>query len=297
MNKKEKFEKNLILSATYGSPDKPLKIGGREIQCYVLENGKRVLSGKGLQEAVGLGKTHGAIMGRFIATRNINPFISSDLARDLKTPYRFTRPGMGGSPAKAYEATILPRLCSAILEARKHTNFTTKQNLIADQCEMVIRALSNVGIIGLIDEITGYQNVRERDALQALLDKYLEKELAAWAKRFPDDFYRQIFRLKGWVWQGMSVNRPSVVGKITNDIVYNRLAPGILKELKTRTPKDKKGRHVVRFHQWLTDDVGHPALAQHLYAVIALMKASNDWKGFYRLLQRALPKKENVLTD
>ena len=31
-------------------------------------------------------------------------------------------------------------------------------------------------------------------ALQAILDAYLRKELA-WAKRFPDEFDRQIFRL------------------------------------------------------------------------------------------------------
>lgn len=45
-------------------------------------------------------------------------------------------------------------------------------------------SLAHVGIVGLIDEATGYQEVRDKLALQAILDAYLRKELVAWAKRF-----------------------------------------------------------------------------------------------------------------
>jgi hypothetical protein len=44
-------------------------------------------------------------------------------------------------------------------------------------------------------------------------------------QEIPNEFYQEMFRLKGWEWKGMSVNRPSVVGKYTNDLVYKRLAP------------------------------------------------------------------------
>jgi hypothetical protein len=48
--------------------------------------------------------------------------------------------------------------------------------------------------------------------------------------------------------------------------------------------------------QWFTDEIGHPALAQHLYAVVGFMRASQTWDGFYRMVQRAFPKKgENML--
>src|SRR3972149_798273 len=93
----------------------------------------------------------------------------------------------------------------------------------------------------------------------------------------------------------MKINRPSVVGRYTNDIVYERLAPGILKELKSRNPKNETGNRPAKHHQWLTQDVGHPALAQHLHATIALMRASATWEHFYRLLQRALPKKNETI--
>ena len=80
-----------------------------------------------------------------------------------------------------------------------------------------------------------------KQALQAILDAYLRKELAAWAKRFPDEFYEQMFRLRGWQWKGMKVNRPQIVGRYTNDLVYERLEPGILNELQTRNPKNQRG--------------------------------------------------------
>jgi P63C domain len=76
------------------------------------------------------------------------------------------------------------------------------------------------------------------------------------AKKFPDEFYQEMFRLKGWPWQGMSINRPQVVGYYTRDIVYARLAPGIVEELERRNPKDDKGERRGRHHQLLTDDIG-----------------------------------------
>jgi P63C domain len=95
------------------------------------------------------------------------------------------------------------------LDARDADKLTEHQKPIASACDFLIRGLAHIGIIALVDEATGYQEVRDRLALQAILDAYLRKELAAWAKRFPDEFYKQMFRLKGWQWKGMSINRPS----------------------------------------------------------------------------------------
>jgi hypothetical protein len=89
----------------------------------------------------------------------------------------------------------------------------------------------------------------------------------------------------------MKVNRPQVVAKYTNDFVYERLAPGILEQLKERMPKDDKGRNKGKLQQLLTDDVGHPALAQHLHAVTMLMKASRNWDDFKRMINISMPRK------
>ena len=60
-------------------------------------------------------------------------------------------------------------------------------------------------------------------------------------------------------------------------------------------PKDIAGRRKGRLHQLLTEDIGHPALAQHLHAVITLMKASKSWGQFKLMLDMALPKRGTTL--
>jgi hypothetical protein len=277
-----------------------LKIGDLEIECAVLEDGRRVLSQRGVNRA--LGRTHGGAEFRrkqesdggglpiFLMPKYLQPHISNDLATVVRQPI-FYKTGRGGANAHGIDATLLPQICDVWIRADDAGDLAPQQESVAERARILIRGLAHVGIVGLVDEATGYQEVRDKQALQAILDAYLRKELAAWAKRFPDEFYQQMFRLRGWQWRGMSVNRPSVVGKYTLDLVYERLAPGIVEELEKKNPKDGKGNRPAKHHQWLTEDVGHPALAQHLHAVIGFMRASATWDGFYRLMQRAFPKK------
>lgn len=276
-----------------GSPDSPLKIGDIDIPCYVIvqnEQVKRVLSGRGMQTALALGQRHGALLKGFLAKNNLKPFINNELAMELSGPIRFVRPGRGGKLAVGYEATILVDICDAVLAARDAGVLTGKQLLVAKQCEILTRAFAKVGIIALVDEATGYQDIRARYALEEILDKFIAKDLRKWAKTFPDDFYKEMFRLRDWQYAPFSVKRPGVVGTYTNDIVYERLAPKVLEELKKKNPKNAKGGRKHKHFQWLTEDVGHPRLREHLAAVIALMRASPNWRTFKSLLQRALPK-------
>jgi P63C domain len=80
------------------------------------------------------------------------------------------------------------------------------------------------------------------------------------------------------------------IGHLTNDLIYARLAPGVLDELRRITPGDEKGHLKHRLFQRLTDDVGHPKLREHLAAVTVLMKASDKWDQFMPMLDRALPR-------
>lgn len=97
--------------------------------------------------------------------------------------------------------------------------------------------------------------------------------------------------LKERGWPGPDgVRRPSVIGKYTNDIVYDRLAPGVIEELKRKNPTLPSGGRQYKHHQWFTPDIGHPRLKEHLAAAIALMKISNNWDDFLRHLNRGLPR-------
>jgi hypothetical protein len=153
-----------------------------------------------------------------------------------------------------------------------------------------MRGFARVGIIALVDEVTGYQEVRARQALEEILRKFISNELASWVKTFDDDFYRHLFRLRELTYSEVSSKRPSYIGKITNDIVYERLAPGVLDELRAITLRDEAGRPKHKYHQRLTENYGYHKLREHLASVITLMKASSNWTTFYHLLQRSLPK-------
>ena len=291
-----------IEQATHGSPDHPLKIGGIEIPCYVLENEKRVLVLGGMLQALDMQqgtadkRGEGNRLVKFINTKAIREYIGEDIAKSITSPIRFRT--TTGADAYGYEATILADICDAVLETRKEGNLNYQQQHIAERCEILVRGFARVGIIALIDEATGYQDFRTRQALEKILEQFLRDELGKWAKRFPDTFYKELFRLRGWEYNPASINRPSYVGKLTNDLIYARLAPGVLDELKRITPRDEQGRTKVRFHQWFTEDIGHPKLQEHLSAVIALMKASTDWRTFERLINRALPRYgENLYLD
>jgi hypothetical protein len=280
-----------------------LKIGNATIRCAVLEDGRRVLTQFDVLRAIGRSGKPAAGRGTadldplekgspLLDSENLKPFVPSDLSSSIM-PVKFILPT--GQRAWGYNAEILPRICEVYLSARAADVLRENQKKFAAACELLVRGLARIGIIALVDEATGYQEIRNREALQAILDAFLRQEFAAWAKRFPDEFYKEMFRLRGWEWKRVSVRRPVLVGKLTNDVVYERLAPGVLAELENRNPKDDKGRRQKRHHQWLTDDIGHPALAQHLHAVIGFMRASADWKQFHALLDRSFPKKGEVI--
>ena len=289
-----------VLEVVAGTPDHPLEIGNIEIPCYVLEDETRVLSERGF--FLGLGTKRGgspapgrvgAEMPRIFNSQTLAPFISDDLGMALKSPILFKIPQ--GPVANGYPATLLVEACEVFLEAR-HLGALGRRHLhIADRCEILVRGLANVGIIALVDEATGYQAIRQRRALATILEKFIAKEFQLWTRTFPYEFYEQIFRLKRW--DGPTgVRRPSVIGHYTNDIVYQRLAPGVLDELRRLNPTLPSGARRHRHHQWFTAEIGHPKLREHLAGVTALMRASSTWDAFKRSLGRAFPKIDEQFT-
>jgi len=275
-----------------------LKIADPPIPCFVLEDGTRLVTQRGLQKAIGMstsGGTSGAHrMARFVARIAQKGPESKDLSVRTESP-RIFYPVTGGRTAYGYEATILADLCEFILSARSAGFLAPQQQHIADECERLVRGFARIGIIALVDEATGYQEHRDRQDLEKLLRRYLHDERGVWAKRFPDEFYQEMFRLRGWQYTHMSVQRPTYVGKLTNDIVYKRLAPYVLEKLRELVPRDADGRLKWHFHQHLTDDVGLPELDKHIHAVIALMKASSTWRKFHTALQRSFPAQDTTL--
>ena len=149
----------------------------------------------------------------FLAATNLQDFITDEL-RDLLEPIPY-RPASGGR-AFGYRAELLPLVCDVYLSAREQKRLLKSQEPIAKICEILVRSLARVGIIALVDEATGYQEVRARDELQRILAAYVRAELRPWTKMFPDEFFEQVYRLQGWEYRPGTAKRTPYVGKLIN---------------------------------------------------------------------------------
>lgn len=290
-------------AARWGTPQAShgglLKIGPyANCQCYNVEidgESKRLISQNSFMTIVGIMGSGNAGAKR-IAHLLDNPYMPpkkvSGLKAALTTPHRFMTPER--ILTCGYEGKLIVDYCKAMMELRRLGGLPEYAIGYAEACEAVVISLAGVAIAAIIDEATGFQLVRERNALAALLDRYLQNEFSAWAKRFPDDFYQELFRLRGWEWKGMKVNRPQCVGNDTKDLVYSRLEVGILKELEIKNPWiPEKNKRQGYHHSLLTDDFGVPALAQHLHTIITIMRGFPDgkWQRFKEFLDVTMPKK------
>jgi len=282
--------------AEYGGE---IVIGNLRIPCAVLDNGKRVVSENGITTALlgsrsGASKrlkkaseADGAPLPIFLAPGQLKPFISNEL---INGPLKQIVYKDGRKKVVGYGAEILPAVCDVWLKAREAGALQNQQKQKALKAEILMRGLAHIGVIALVDEATGYQDFRDRQALQQILEEFIAKELQPWVKTFPDDYYENLFRLKAWNYKPLDTSRPGVVGRYTNNLIYERLAPGVLKELKRITPKNTSGRRKHKFFQKLTPETGHPKLKEHISNIVVLMKVNDDWEVFMGMVDKALPK-------
>lgn len=260
-----------------------LQLGDFIIPCYVLEDGRRVLSGRKMQEALKMvdeagQKASGHRLLTFISRKSLEPFVAKYLSVGTLEPIECYD---GNARINGYQAEALADICEVFLEARKHIDLTDRQLIIADQCEILMRGFARIGIIALVDEATGYQHEREQDELQKILKAYIAEELLPWQKRFPDAFYQELFRLNGWDYTVKGIKkRPGIIGTWTNKLVYEQLPPGVLAELKKVTPKS------ARLHQSLTADIGQPELAAQITQVVTVFRLSDNMKQVWSNLEK-----------
>jgi hypothetical protein len=280
-----------------------LKIGDITIPCAVLEDGRRVLTQRGLLEGLDLGTGGGKSgerkMVTFAAKLAESGCDVAQLSASANNPIRFVLPRGGttyarGGSAFAYPAEVLAEICEAVLSARDAGRFAHDNPIVA-RCDRLLRGFARVGLVALVDEATGYQADRKRDELQKILAAYIAPELLPWTKRFPDEFYEQMFRLLGWEWEPGKAAKPGVVGHLTNLIVYERLPDGVLEELRRKNPTTEPGRRRHKHHMWLSADIGQKHLNDHLLGIIPMMRGSKTWKGFVQIVVSAWPKPNDQL--
>jgi P63C domain len=280
-----------------------IKIGEKEIACAVLENGKRLLTQETFLEAVGRARKarggRGSVRLADGKQEGLPPFLSPNLGPYIDdqlmaaSPIVFRTPR--GVKAYGYEAELLPKVCEVYLKARDDDSLLPNQEHIARSADILMRGLAHVGIIALVDEATGYQDWRARDELNLILERYIAEELRPWTRHFPNDFFKEIYRLHGWQYKPGSTHRPQYVGKLINDLVYKQLPPGVLEKLQEVNPVTDKEYRRHKHFQFLTEETGDPHLDKQIASVTTLMRASDDKDMFQRLFGKAFSKNPQQL--
>ncbi len=178
---------------------------------------------------------------------------------------------------------MLPKICNVWLKARDAGVLGKAQIIVAANADIISRGLAEVGITALVDEATGFQDVRAKDALAKILEQFVAKELQPYLSGFPVDFFRELCRLRDVPFRS-DMRRPRYFGTLINNLVYCRLAPGVVDELKRKNPVTESGRRKDKNYKWLTPHVGHPKLQLLLGSEVTLMRMSKTWDNFKALV-------------
>jgi hypothetical protein len=223
----------------------------------------------------------------FLSAANLQPFISDDLQRCL-TPIRFKT--VDSRQAIGYEAGLLPKVCTVYLDARRAGVLVNTQIRIAAACEMLLLALARVGVYALVDEATGYQQDRARDALQLLLKTYLAEDLLPATRRFTHEYLQGAYRLCGWEYTDGVPIKPHLLGTLINRTIYEKLPPEVLAEIRLMNPvQEGTQRRKYRQHQLLSETTGIAHLDKLLTIAAAMMRAYDNREDFYRAYDKAVP--------
>jgi len=273
-----------------------ITLGDTVLNVAVLQDGTRVISASAIFKAFGRTKRGRAKddvrvlnMPAFIDANNLQPFVGEDLKGVLNQIYFIDKNGKEDS---AYNALILPLLCKVYLDARAGKVLKTQQQPLARASEILLIGLSNIGIISLIDEATGYQYERERFELQKILSAYISDEILKWQLTFTDDFYKEVYRLWGLPFIPKYIkNKPSFIGKLTTKYIYDELPKGVVDKIKDKTGKTAAGNWRYKWHQSLTPEIGREHLKKHIIEVTTLMSIAESKEQFQSIFEKKYHKK------
>ena len=232
------------------------------MDCYVLDTGERVMSLRSTIKA--MANVDSGKLGEYIGVNALNPFI--DKGKILGELRDFHIPGTQ-LRGKGITSDHFELICRAYIQAlHEGAPLTDRQREIAIKCAVITSGLTRLGLDALIDEATGYQHVREEDALQVKLRAFIAEELRAWEKTFPDELWEEFGRLTNW--QGPLHSRPKYWGKLVIELIYDTLDSDVAKFLRENRPPAS-----IKWHQQLTENYGVRQLVSRCYEIVGLSKS------------------------
>lgn len=287
----------------HATHDGTLVIGDKTIICAVLNTRKRVLTQESFllsmdraakaKGGTGVFRTLEGVddLPPFLAADNLKPFITDKL-RESTTPILYR--AKNGAKVLGFDAILLPLACDVYIQAGLARKLTKSQMRIAEACSRLVQGFAQTGIVSLVDDVTGYSDDRARDELAKILEAYIAPELMPWTRRFPHEFFKQVYRLHGWPYKPGDTRGPRYIGKFIMKYVYGGLPPNVVDDLKSKSPNNEKGQRPRKLFQFLTEETGIPHLDWQVASISTLMRASQDKAQFEELHARAFQKETQL---
>lgn len=283
-----------------------LKIGEITLDCFHLDDGRRVFHKRGIAKALGLKSAGGNAFKKMISREGVGSALGEELRQKIDNPIVFNLlavdagTGSNNRFGHGYEATVLIDICEALIQAQRNGELAPSQAFLAIQAEVIVRSSAKLGIIALIDEATGYISDLRKEEYRRLFQAFVQEELRQWEQEFPDRFFDMIYRLYGLKRKNpKSFKHPGFFGKFIRKYVYHPLANSngaILKDLDERNPVAYVGGgRRYKFFQFLTEEIGLPAFRQHLWQVVGIGNSVPDKAAFERAFRRAFPEPNTQL--
>ena len=250
-----------------------LRLLDREIPCYVLDDEQRVIGRLAATEMLTGIRKQGDFES-YVRPANLRPFIDAEDIGTRMVSFKLEEVDRLQIEVKGLPHDVLLEVCRGFMRALEASDnpdseikLTPRQREIAIQAGMFLAACSDIGLISLIDEATGYQYERAKDALEVKLKAFLEEEMRAWEKTFPDELWLEFGRLTNW--KGPVHSRPKYWGILVNELVYDYMDSDVAQWLRENAPKPRSGQN---YHQWLSSQYGLRRLVEHIWKLIGIAK-------------------------
>jgi P63C domain len=275
-----------VPKAVSGEADKPIRIADIEVPCFVLDDGRRVITMTGMLDTLAMARGGAMVKGMnrlelFVSRGRIKPFVSQSLIDRISKPIQFRT---GRAMAYGFDSDTLIDVAEAVIQADNEGVLQTQQAAIAHQCRVITSSLTRIGLIALIDEATGFQTQRDANELQQILTTYLLPEHRPWMQTIPQEFTNEIYRVYGWKRQTNNQG-PRYAGKLIRQLIYERLPKPVLPALDQLNPSNKKYQRKHRHHQFLTDKQGLDHFRTQVITVMTLLRISKNKSEFNRHLE------------
>lgn len=267
-----------------------MRIGDIEIDCYVLKDRRRLIHKRAMARAIGLKSDGGNALMKTLSRKSLGSIIPPKLRETIDNPIVF-KP-LNGDPAHGYEATVLIDLCDALMVGREQLH--PSQRFLAYQAEIILRAAAKIGIIALVDEATGFIEDKRKDEYRELWIQFIRDEYARWEQEFPNELFEAFYQIYGLKrLNPKSTKHPKFFGKLIRKYVYKPLASSngaILEELDQKNPVIyANGGRRYKLFQFLSEEIGMPALRAHVWQVVAIGRISSNKRQFERNFYKAFP--------